>query len=150
MTICAGALSNLAAQEASPAQTWVIDPVPVTEVDGSGDPYGGPFRFVNDAMLLSDGTLVVLQRARDFFELRYFDAEGRRLGSAGGSGDGPFEFRTPVYGLNRLDGDSVFVVSRAARYAVFGPRGEEVRSGRLPFTFQWSAVPLSLADSDTF
>jgi hypothetical protein len=143
-------LSAVAASGQAPpgsgVATWEVAATPdvsIGEADGPGEYL---LSFVRDAVLLSDGTTVIAQFARGVFELRYFDQSGQYLASAGGWGDGPFEFRGGVARVSRLDGDSVFVASMIGRYSVFGPRGELGRSGRLPVTL--GAIPWELAGDD--
>ncbi len=69
---------------------WVVDTVPVHqigEVDGE-DPY--LFSRIEGVQQLSDGRVVVLDRAE--CDLRFFDADGAFLEHKGGRGEGPGEF----------------------------------------------------------
>ena len=106
---------------------------------------------------LSDGTLVIRNSNRGIFELRYFHPHGEHLATASRWGQGPYGVQVPA-GAFRTGGDSILVVGRDGRYAVFGPRGERVRDGRfqtvggsfpsgtehdreyLVFTRQWTGV----------
>ena len=68
--------------------TWRLSDLPslsIGTLDGLA-PYS--FNQVSSVMRLGDGRLLVAQEA----ELRYFDAEGRHLHTAGGAGQGPGEF----------------------------------------------------------
>ena len=86
---------------------------------------------VRDATRLSDGTVVVALHFRNLFELRYYDSSGQHITSAGHYGNGPFEMGGSGFGgFARLSGDSVRVVGVDQRFSIFGPRGEQVRSGR--------------------
>ncbi len=78
------------------------------------------------AVRLSDGRIVLANRATD--ELRYFDASGKYLYTAGRKGEGPGEFREPFY-LHVLPGDTVYAGDfRPFRFLVFGPDGKWVRT----------------------
>jgi hypothetical protein len=110
--------------------TWTVEPVPsvsIGTVDGAdGDILVNPVA----ATALSDGTVVVRNSTRGTFEIRYFDERGRHQRTASRWGRGPYEFEFPL-GMHRIDGDSILVVGEDGRFAVFGPRGDRVREGRL-------------------
>lgn len=111
---------------------WRVDPQPdlaLGSVDGPEE-----YLFVNviDGASLSDGTIVLALFHRNFFRLRYYDEDGGFITSAGRWGEGPFELTRGFGSLGVLPGDSLLIVSSDHRYHVFGPRGEEARSGRLP------------------
>jgi hypothetical protein len=81
---------------------------------------------VTGAVRLSDGGIAVLDAG--WRELRFYDEGGRFLGSAGGAGDGPGEFRSPGR-LALLPGDTLVVFDRGhQRMSVFTGRGDFVRS----------------------
>lgn len=63
------------------------------------------FRVV-DATQLPDGTIVVLNSGTS--ELRFYDAEGAHLRSAGSNGEGPGEYRVPRWVLRHADTLVVF------------------------------------------
>lgn len=74
---------------------------------------------------LSDGTLVVVDRQTR--SIRFFDAQGQHLRSAGGQGGGPGEFQNPTL-LHRLAGDTLVVLdTQQQRLHWFGPDGRFVR-----------------------
>ncbi len=124
---------------------WHLDPTPTLVIGVAEGREEYLFTNVIDAMVLGDGSTVVGMFQRNFFELRYFDASGGFLNSAGQWGDGPFEFTSAFTSLLRLPGDSVLLVSWAHRYSVFGPGGEEVRSGRLSLLS--GSYPFDLLDA---
>lgn len=108
---------------------WVVEVEPdlvIGQVDGLDE-----YMLVNplEAVALSNGTIVVQNSNGSVFEIRYYDVEGRHIVTASRLGEGPYEFER-ANGLHVLPGDSVLVVGRDGRYAVFGPTGERVRDGR--------------------
>jgi len=111
---------------------WRVEVEPVLSIgeEDGDDPYVLP--NVRAASILSDGTVVVgtawWGHGSRIFQLRYYDAQGEHLASAGRYGQGPGEFERP-HGIHRMAGDSVLVHDRS-RFAVFGPRGELGRTGR--------------------
>jgi len=81
---------------------------------------------VGGAVRLSDGRIVIANRLTH--EIRFFDAEGKHLRSAGRRGDGPGEFRDPFY-FHVLPGDTLYVGDFSPfRFLVFSPDGEWVRT----------------------
>lgn len=117
---------------AEPSVWRAVSPAEVSIGLAAGeDPY--LLSGVADLAELSDGTLVVVLFFRNFFELRYFDESGQHITSSGRYGDGPFEVgRLGLCCVEGLPGDSLLVVGHDGRTSVFGPRGERVRTGRLP------------------
>jgi hypothetical protein len=115
-----------------PGEAWRVETEPALSIgeDDGDDPY--VLYAVRGGSVLSDGTVVVgiswWGQGSRIFQLRYFDAEGMHLASAGRYGQGPGEFERP-YGFHRIAGDSLLVHDRS-RLAVFGPRGELGRTGR--------------------
>ncbi len=131
LTLALLAHDDALAQSAEPADPSVIRASPVLQIgQNAGDP-PHLLESVEDAMRLSDGTIVVLLFRRGLFELRYFDEGGAHINTVGRWGEGPFEVDTGVAPLERLSGDSIIVMTRDLRYSVFGPRGERGRSGRV-------------------
>lgn len=111
------------------APRWTAAPEPALEI-GSLDG-GGPRQLaeVTDAVLLSDGSVVVGHHQPP--ELRYFSAEGEHVWTVGGEGEGPGEFRH-VSTLLRLPGDTLLVQDgRLDRLSLFGPEGRFLESFRL-------------------
>lgn len=81
---------------------------------------------VRGAVRLSDGRIVVANGGSK--ELRFFDAGGKHLASAGREGGGPGEFSTLSW-IGRGQGDSVLAWDfRSRRLSVFTARGEFARS----------------------
>lgn len=111
---------------------WSIDPEPVLVI---GEVEGRPeyqLFAVASAFRLSDGTTVVANRGTS--ELRYYDSEGRWLGSRGRKGQGPGEFGW-LHSAKAIRGDTVFTFDASPRRVTLFPPGEEE-----PIT-----VPLSLS-----
>ena len=106
---------------------WRIDPEPLLDLATSGEGDAHNFYSVRGVQRLSDGSLVVANRGSD--EVRKFSADGRFLGSAGGSGEGPGEFSN----LQRIEvvGDSVIALDWDGKAAMFGPDMELVRAYQL-------------------
>jgi hypothetical protein len=95
-----------------PAPGWRVGPEPVLQVGSmDGDTTSALHRVVG-AVRLSDGGIVVASAgSRD---LRWFDAAGRHIGTAGRAGDGPGEFRAPGW-IGPTAGDTVQVWDRQHR-----------------------------------
>lgn len=97
--------------------------VSIGEEDG-GEEY--LLASVSGARRLSDGS-IVLANARSW-QLRWYDANGQYIRSAGRQGEGPGEFRQP-YTLFRLDGDTLLAGDiRPLRFLRFTPDGQWVRT----------------------
>lgn len=106
------------------APMWRLDG-PIVDI-GTAEGEGAHALFrVTGATRLSDGRIVVANAGSS--ELRWFDADGAPLMSAGGAGGGPGEFQR----MGRLllgEGDSVVVYDGGtARVSVFSPEGEYAR-----------------------
>ena len=72
------------------APSWLISETPTIDI-GSGDGDSSTLLYqVEGTHRLSDGRIVVANRSSH--ELRYYDAEGNYLHSAGRQGEGPGEF----------------------------------------------------------
>ncbi|HSJ25977.1 MAG TPA: hypothetical protein VK929_14970 [Longimicrobiales bacterium] len=85
------------------------------------------FRQIRGLLRLSDGRIVVADGGSR--EVRYFSATGSHLMTAGGSGEGPGEFRS-LSGLVRLPADSVWAYDGLAlRFTVFDPEGRLAGTG---------------------
>lgn len=113
-------------ENGAPTETWTVDSLPVVDIGVlDGAPEYQLFRTVAGTRL-SDGRIVVANAGTA--ELRWYDADGRHLVSAGGDGDGPGEFQQ-LMGLWVLPGDSVLAFDwRQRRGTVFGPDGALARS----------------------
>lgn len=122
--------------------TWTVSADPSLSIGSANGSDEDILLRVAMATRLSDGTIVLQNNARETFEIRYYDSTGTHLHTASRFGRGPYEFRYPL-GVYRLPGDSVFVAGQDDRFAVFGPRGERIREGRmgllskLPGAFSW-------------
>lgn len=108
---------------------WRVEPEPVTSIGELDGPPGQLLTNVLEGTVLSNGSMVLLNSTQSLFEIRYHAPDGRHLRTVSGQGAGPFEFHGAL-GLHPLEGDSVLVLGRDDRFAVFGPEGEEVREGR--------------------
>ncbi len=99
---------------------WTVGTSPqVTIGEESGeDPY--LFDRIMGIERLSDGRWVVADMGSS--QIRWFDAEGRHLQSAGGRGEGPEEFRQ-VMGLTRLAGDTLLVDDARSRLQMLDEAG---------------------------
>lgn len=105
---------------------WTVGPEPVFEVGGdTGDPSTDLFR-VRAARRLPDGRIIVANGGTQ--ELRYYDAQGTLVHTAGGEGEGPGEFQN-LYSLLRLGEDSLATFDFGnRRVSVFDLEGEYARS----------------------
>lgn len=100
---------------------WMVEAEPEVMI---GEVEGDPaylFSRLNGVARLESGTIVVTDR--DTNQVRFFDSDGVHLVSAGGSGNGPGEFRF-VTSVHRGWADSV-LVEDAVSYSIrqFGPDG---------------------------
>jgi hypothetical protein len=140
-----GAARTVAQSE--PLPTWTVGhpDLSIGVVEGD-EPY--MLAAVHDVLDLSDGRIVVVLFMRNFFEMRYFDSSGRHLKTVGRYGDGPFE--VGISGLCcvlHLPGDSVLVLRRDGRLAVFDSAGKGVRTARLPLLGYPIAASLVAGDT---
>ena len=132
VVLCLGAGASLVGGPAEGAaqERWRVEPTPEVRIGALVGAEEDLLQNPLAGLVLSDGTIVIQNSSRGLFEVRYYAPDGTHLATAGRAGQGPFEFG-PATRIHRWPGDSVFVLSRDQRYAVFGPRGEEVREGRL-------------------
>ena len=110
---------------------WSIDPDPLLDLTFSGS--GPPHEFYRAGSMKQrpDGSLMIADRSSE--EVRVFSPTGEFLGSFGGSGDGPGEFR----GLNVIEnaGDTLLAMDFDGRVAVVAPDLTVVRTFSIdPFT----------------
>lgn len=102
------------------ADVWQLDTLPAATI---GEPNGGAeydLSNVIGAARLSDGRLVIANRGTN--DLRYYDARGKHLRTAGREGDGPGEFRF-IDAIGNV-GDNVLVWDAfARRVSWFGGNG---------------------------
>ncbi|MEX2283997.1 MAG: hypothetical protein WEE89_16040 [Gemmatimonadota bacterium] len=92
--------------ERAKAQRWTVGPKPVVTI---GAVEGAPeyqFQRISHARRLSDGRILVVTG----LDLRFYDAEGKYLSKAGGSGRGPGEFQY-IGDLRVLRGDTLLLLS---------------------------------------
>ena len=85
---------------------WSIDPDPVVDLTLTGSGPAHEFYQVGSMKQRPDGSLMLANRGSE--EVRVFSATGEFLGSFGGSGDGPGEFRS----LQRIEngGDTLLAL----------------------------------------
>ncbi len=102
---------------------WRVDSAPIFEIDDATTPGdAADFQHVVGVLRLSDGSVVVLDRAEPF--VRAFDATGALRWSAIGRGSGPGELEAPAL-LSRIRGDSIVVDDGATpRALLLSPAGE--------------------------
>jgi hypothetical protein len=103
-----------------PAQTWRVDPKPVTSI-GASDMSGSELLKVSSAHRLADGRIAVTNG--DPREVRIFSKDGKLLSRFGRSGQGPGEFGYAIE-LLPTGGDSILVWDLGNRRRVlYGPDG---------------------------
>ena len=103
---------------------WRIDPIRVT-IGSAGDAPGQQLHRVTGAVRLRDGRIVIANSASS--ELGLYGSDGSYLGSVGGSGEGPGDFRSLGW-LGQSSQDSLLTWDlRLNRVAVFTGAGEYVR-----------------------
>jgi hypothetical protein len=76
------------------AAQWRIDPRPALDIGSAAGADEYLFKFVSDAVRLSNGNLVVVDANGK--QIRIFDPTGRFLRAFGRHGEGPGEFRHPA------------------------------------------------------
>lgn len=104
---------------------WTVAPEPSLDVGGDEAPET-QFYQVTGAARLSDGGVAVTNAGTE--EIRVFDATGAFLGSAGGQGGGPGEFRAMTL-VAVLPGDSILLYdTRNVRFSVMAPAPSFARS----------------------
>jgi hypothetical protein len=111
-----------------PGEGWRVVPEPRVDIGVAEGAAAYQLGRVAGALRLDDGRIVVADGQAN--ELRYFDAQGRHLKTAGRAGGGPGEFQGMMH-LLRLPGDSVATWEWSSRLSVFGPDGGFVRSRRI-------------------
>ncbi len=110
---------------------WQVTAEPVATLGAMDFPVEQQFQNIVGATRLSNGTIVILERAD--FRLRAFNAAGDLLWTAGGVGDGPGEMRSyadtgPV--LTKLKGDTIQVQNGRDRIR-YSPGGEVIEHVKL-------------------
>ncbi|MEX2610168.1 MAG: hypothetical protein WEA24_09500 [Gemmatimonadota bacterium] len=97
----------LACQDASPVPelpVWTVAETPELSLGGVDAPPAERFGSAQDALVLPDGGIAVLDSRE--FEIRFFDPDGSVRTVQGRRGEGPGEFRAP-WALELVPGDSV-------------------------------------------
>lgn len=120
-------------------EEWTLSEEPTLQIGVvDGDPLY-QMDHVREALRLGDGRIVVANAGNK--QIRWYDASGRHLASAGREGGGPGEFRM-LFTMKRLPGDSVLAYDLTGfRLSWFDAGGRFVRSaplqpiGRVPPRF---------------
>jgi hypothetical protein len=108
----------------TPSQRWRLSAQPILDIGTDmGDP-NYEFGFAHGPVRLKDGRIVVADMQANV--MRFYDAKGKFLMSAGGSGQGPGEFEQ-LYRLRKISGDSLMALNPASLTSIFSPDGKYVR-----------------------
>ncbi len=96
---------------------WSIDPQPRVDLVRSASGPAHEFFRVRDVRQRPDGSVVVADRGSQ--EVRLYSSQGEFLGSVGGAGDGPGEFRN----LWKVEpsADDILALDQRGRITVFAP-----------------------------
>jgi hypothetical protein len=109
----------------SEALRWSVDPSPAVSIGLLNGPQPYLFSRIVGAVAVEGGYVIA---DGDSGELRLFGPDGRHVRSAGGSGDGPGEFRQLRW-MGRTPGDSILAWDLARRtVALFDPELRYVRT----------------------
>jgi hypothetical protein len=109
---------------------WRVAGRPTARIGHAGDDETRQLHFPTSAVRLASGTIVVAERGNA--RLRFFDAAGNPLRSAGREGGGPGEFRW-LWWVRRWAADSVIAYDAGAfRFSIFDTTGRFHRSVDLP------------------
>ena len=113
----------------SEVEQWSLSEVPLLEI---GVVEGDPAYQLHEAVSsvrLPDGEIAVANAGSQ--EVRFYSPEGRHIRSAGGSGDGPTEYRRPTR-IWRWEADSLRVWDdRLRRFTFMDMEGNVARTERL-------------------
>ncbi len=108
---------------------WSLSAEPILEIGTLDAESEYQLHRIVGAVTLPEGRVVVANGGSQ--EVRWYDAEGTHLGSAGGAGDGPGEF-AGLMALGVLPGDSIIAHDvRLRRLSVFDSDTRFVRSAPL-------------------
>lgn len=127
-------------------RAWRVEERPFLEIGASDARTAGDslyeFSRIMGVVKLADGRYAVgIQAAHT---IRFYDANGRFLNSAGRSGEGPGEFRQ-ILGLKAIAGDTLLVTD-LSEVELFTGRGQFVRQGASrrsqPGNFIWPSAVL--------
>jgi hypothetical protein len=109
------------------AGAWRLRKEPMLDIGGANGKPEYELHDVMGAVQLSNGTIVIANMATA--NLRYYDATGRHLFSAGRQGRGPGEFQQ-LMGVAAIQGDTVVGSNSHSGWEVFTSTGKYVRSIR--------------------
>jgi len=96
---------------------------------GSVDDSASAFGRVSSALRLADGVIAVADPLSS--SIHFFDTSGSRFRVAGGSGEGPGEFRSLTW-IRRASGLALVAYDRTRRASVFDQTGRLIRTGQVP------------------
>ena len=103
---------------------WSIDPEPLVDLTLSGSGPAHEFHQARSMKQRPDGSLMIANTGSE--EVRVFSANGEFLGSFGGSGEGPGEFRS-LYVIENA-GDTLLAMDSDGRVTVVAPDLTVVRA----------------------
>lgn len=125
LAVAVASCGDAAPPAPSLAKEWSVAPDPSVTIGGDDDRLDYVVYGVAGATRMSDGRIAVAVQSAS--QVRFYDASGRHLRSAGGPGDGPGEFRA-IMQMRRLAGDTLLVLSRRPGLTWLAPDGAYVRS----------------------
>ncbi|MGH7468327.1 MAG: hypothetical protein ACRENP_10110 [Longimicrobiales bacterium] len=105
-------------------EAWQLSEQPTLNI---GTDVGAPeyeFGYAHGPVRLSDGRIVVADMQTQ--QMRFYDAQGKFLMSAGGSGMGPGEFEQ-LFRLRKIVGDSLMALNPTSLTSIFSSDGKYVR-----------------------
>jgi hypothetical protein len=115
-----------------PPRQWRVEPRPELEIGGADGTGPTEFSEIMGVVRLRDGTIVVANMHTN--ELRFFDAGGRHVRTAGRSGQGPGEF-LQVY-LLKLRADTLIAFDSRYGAELFSMDGKFLRLVTPPRLFE--------------
>lgn len=126
---------------------WIVEPEPALRI---GVVDGAPeylFQTIRSVRRLPDGRIVVADNGTA--QLRWYDASGRHLKTAGGHGGGPGEMQFLDGVL--LAGDSVVAYDyQLSRLLLFDSSGAFMRHWKLEWPTQFAPLPIARLDDGTW